>query len=178
MTNSNITIESLFEKDSELEYWELRERARLSGIEGSDLFQLLKAAHIKGIVEMLPNNVIKFLGEIKHIEKHYKTEIREGVKCPNNLCTAVKFEMQAILENVATSTDNIEVWEKRLNDSIAYQSKLNPRCGLPYVMNYNNDRYKRKSIVVYASKRVYTTSMGHFLSISCEPLNDDIQCQN
>ena len=166
----NITIESLFGKDSELEYWELRERARLAGVEGSDLFQLLKAAHIKGIVEMLPNNVIRLLGEIKPVEKHYKTEIREGVKCPNNLCAAVKFEMQAILENVATSTDNIEVWEKRLNDSIAYQSKLNPRCGLPQVTKWDN-RKGTWYVNAYASEAAYIRG-GAFITISVTPLND------
>ena len=175
MKNSiqNITIESLFEKDSELEYWQLRERASLAGIQGSDLFQLLKTAHTEGVVEMLPNNVIKFLGEVKPVEKRYKSTLTEGVKTANNLCAAVKLDMQMLFENVAASTDTIEIWEKRLNDSIAYNAGIFPKCGKPHVTRWHNHK-DTQFINVYVSERAYINSAA-FITISVQILNNDAQ---
>jgi hypothetical protein len=165
----NITIESLFEKDNKLEYWQLRERASLAGILGSDLFQLLKTAHTEGVVDMLPNNVIKFIGEIKPIEKRYKSTLTEGGKTPNNLCAAVKRDMLEIFEQQKNAGHTIEKWQEVITDCIAYHSLHFPRCMKPYVVLYPVAHYSppRPTLVAYANERAYINNTP-FITISVQ----------
>ena len=160
------TIESLFRKgEIELEFWDLRERAQEAGISVLGLWEILNAERKANCIELLPNNNIKLIQT-----QRYETQITEGVKCPNMLCEQVKSDMFLLLETVNTTADDIETWQKRLNDSIAANAQLHSKCGLPHVIKWDN-RQGKYFVTAYASQIAYVRG-GAFITISVTPLED------
>lgn len=164
-------IESLFLSDTEVLFVELRNRAEKANMPMPDFHTAFTSALKSGQIEADKFGNVKLMGDIEPPKQQFTSELKEGVKTANNLCAAVKLDMQMLFENVATSTDNIEVWEKRLNDSIAYNAQLFPRCTLPHVTKWTS--YKGNwHVNAYASQIAYVRG-GAFLTISCKPFLED-----
>ena len=159
-----ITIESLFKTgETMLEFWDLRERASKLSISPGMLWDLLAAERKAGRIELLPNNNVRLLQK----KGQWHTKITNGVKCPNKLCEAVRDKMEEWLV-ASTPDDTIEVWEKRLNDSIIHYSFFHPKCGLPVVTKWDN-RQGKWFVNAYASETAYIRG-GAFITISVTPL--------
>ena len=166
-----ITIESLFEQDKELAYWQLRQRAETAGMNHTDFILEFNRAIIADVVFVEADSNVKLMGDIEPPKPQFKSEFKEGVKTPNNLCAAVKLDMQMLFQNVAVSTDSIEVWQKRLKDSIEYQAELFPKCRKPHVTRWHNHK-NTQFVNAYASETAYVRGAA-FLTISCELLVED-----
>jgi hypothetical protein len=171
-----IAIESLFEKDTELAFWQLRERANEANIETPALWELLKEANEAGYIGFYPNNIIKFYGDYQRI---YISEITAGVKCANKLCEAVLTDMKHIRSgfnspSVKTLTEEMEKyisgtldagdWKAELNHSIETNAQLFPKCGKPHVTRWHNHK-GTQYLNCYASERAYVNGAA-FLTIS------------
>lgn len=99
----------------------------------------------------------------------FKTTITEGVKCPNRLCSRVKYSMFAVLEERVTDKHTISDLEKALNDCIDYYVPKYPRCARPYVSKWFNQK-STWHLGVCASEAVHCRSGSDFLLISVKEL--------
>lgn len=167
-----VTIESLFkEGETEAPYFQLLQRATDAKMGEMDFHQALMRERKQGIIDLDFVGNVKLMGDSEPLKTHYETQITEGVKCANNLCSAVLRDMQVLLDTVSTSADNIEIWEKRLNDSIAANAKLHTRCGKPEVAKWDN-RKGKYYMAAYASANAHINNAA-FITISCELIQED-----
>ena len=168
MTISNIDIKTLFQEgETELAFWQIRDRAEKIA-STNNLFAVLQAQAKAGLIELLPNGNVKLIQ--KPAKKYYKTEMTNGVRCPNQLTNWLLIDMREMLIEQTTYSEDIEVWEKRLIEHIAHLSQVFPKCSKPYITKWDNRKGKHY-IGVYASQSVHDRSGSCFLTISCEPLN-------
>lgn len=135
-----ITIESLFEGDSEILYVELRARAETANMPMPEFHTGFFSALKNGFIEADELGNVKLMSDSELPKKRYKTEIMEGVKPANRLCIAVKRNMLEIFEQQKEANHDIEDWAKALNDCIAYHALHFPRCGKPTVIRWHNQK--------------------------------------
>lgn len=164
--DNKTTIESLFRKgETELEFWDLRERAQKADMSVMGLWEMLNAERKANRIELLPNNNIKLVQVVR-----YKSETRRGVKPANKLCEAIIHDMEACLV-AASLEDNIEVWAERLQESIDRNALFFPKCHRPYTTKWDN-RKGKYFVNAYASQTAYVRGAA-FITISCEVIQED-----
>lgn len=166
-----ITIESLFQSETETLYVILRQRAIEAKMLEAEFHEMFIAARRRGDIEFDAIGNVTLMGDIEPPKKpRYETNMGAMTKHVNSLCTAVIIEMTHIYQTASTASDTIEVWEKRLRDSIEANALIYTRCSAPTVSKWDNRRGKC-FVAAYASASTCVSSSA-FITISVSVQED------